>query len=162
MNSFQKVAYLLENNEHMVVSTADKFGKPCWVSPVFYVYDDDYNLYWVSAKDTLHSKNIRENKRVAIVIFGPLSTGESDGVYFDALVKELKIEAEINDAIKILHRRTQPKKYMVSSSNEVKDDAAWRIYKARPKQIFKRLTITDTASGQVVNKREKISLKKEK
>jgi nitroimidazol reductase NimA-like FMN-containing flavoprotein (pyridoxamine 5'-phosphate oxidase superfamily) len=59
---------IIKNNIYLTLATATKDGKP-WISPLFFAYDNDFNLYWVSSKNSLHSKLIRSNPRVAIVIF---------------------------------------------------------------------------------------------
>jgi len=159
MNSVQTVKYLLDSNKHMVISTADISGKP-WVSPVFFVYDSEYNLYWISSKNTRHSQNIRENNRIAIVVFGTIpDSNKNDGVYFDAEAEELSDISKIEDAIKILNEKQQSDKYMITSIDEVSNHASWRIYKAVLKEVSKRVDIIDSESGQVINTREKIDLK---
>src|SRR3990167_10291613 len=106
MNSVQQAKYLMENNEHMTIATADASGKP-WVSPVFFMHDDKYNLCWVSSKDALHSQNIRARAEIAIVVFGKLPNNGVDGVYVDAIASELQMSIEINKAIKMLAKRPQ-------------------------------------------------------
>lgn len=151
---------LIQYNHHMVVATADAQGKP-WISPVFYMYDEHFNLYWVSDKSALHSQNIRHNRCVAICIFGPISQEEEDkihGIYIDAEVSELTDENEITSAASILRQRTQPDKFMIKSLADVAGIAAWRIYKAVPKEISKRRDAIDEVSGQTISIREKIIL----
>jgi uncharacterized protein YhbP (UPF0306 family) len=158
MNSVQIVKYLLENNRHMEVATADKYGKP-WVSPVFFVYDDEYNLYWVSNKDAIHSNNIKENSQVAIVVVGKLPDETTDGVYFDSEAIELQDEFEIKKAMELYIQRKQSDRFMIKSLNDITGDASWRIYKAVPKVISKRANATDEKSGQPITIREKVDLK---
>lgn len=147
-------------NEHMVVATADTGGKP-WVSPVFYAYDENFNLYWVSAKTALHSTNIRNNPRVAICIFGPASSEEADrlhGIYIDAEAQELTDEDEIRHAAHIMQQRPQPDKFMIKSLSAVTGSASWRIYKAVLIEVSKRHDAIDEVSGQTVSIREKVIL----
>ena len=151
---------VIENNYHMVVATADTAGKP-WVSPLFYMYDEDLNLYWVSGKTALHSQNIRSNPRVAVCIFGPATADEPDslhGIYFDAEAQELTDEAELSRAVQIMQQRAQPEKYMIKSLADVTGDAAWRVYKATPHEISKRQDAIDEASGQTISIRKKVEL----
>ena len=77
----EKARKIIENNIYITIATASKDGLP-WISPVYSAHDKDYTFYWISPMDTLHSRLIRENHRVAIVIFdsrAPEGTGE--GVY---------------------------------------------------------------------------------
>ncbi len=158
MDSVDRVKYLIENNNHMIVATSDDNSKT-WISPVFFSYDKAFNLYWVSSKHALHSQNIRKNKRVAIVIFGPVLSDGIDGAYFDADAIELEDEKLIKEAVEFLQKRGQPDKFMIKSMSDVTGDAAWRIYKAIPKQISKREDATDAKSGQAITVRKDVKLK---
>lgn len=52
---------------HMM-SLATVNGDKPWVATVYYVMDDDLNLYWASPADTNHSQQISDNQNVAIAI----------------------------------------------------------------------------------------------
>lgn len=144
----------------MVIATADTDGNP-WISPVFYMYDEGFNLYWVSDKSALHSKNIRSNPHVAISIFGPAPPEDESkihGVYVDAEARELTDETDVSRAAKIMQQRIQPDKFMIKSLADVTGNASWRIYKAVPKEISKRRDAIDEASGQTISVRETVIL----
>jgi nitroimidazol reductase NimA-like FMN-containing flavoprotein (pyridoxamine 5'-phosphate oxidase superfamily) len=152
MNSEQKVKYLIENNIFMVVSTADASGKP-WVSPVGFVYDNKYNLYWVSYKDARHSKNIRSRPEVAISIFGQIPNGGPDGVYIDGKAAELRDDKLIHLAIDLFAtKRPQPERFAVHSVEEVSGDSPWRMYMVSPIEISKRSNTE--VSGRAITNRE--------
>lgn len=127
---------IIESNLYMVVSTANEAGKP-WVSPVFFAYDEAYNLYWVSYTEAEHSKNIRNRKEVAIVIFDSAAPeGQGQGVYFDAEAHELTNPEEIEQAMEVLSARVTKDEFKVKSIAEVTENGVWRIYAARPKEVF--------------------------
>lgn len=162
MDEASVVKNLIKYNQHVVIATASAEGKP-WISPVFYVYDESFNFYWVSAKSALHSKNIRSNAHVALSVFGPSSHDDEvnskiHGVYIDAEAIELNDEAEVGKAAKIMQRRVQPDRFMIKSLSDVTGNAAWRIYKAVPKEFSKRQDAVDEASGQTVSIRKIIAL----
>ena len=160
MNSLEKAKYIIENNDFMVISTADGMGKP-WISPVGFVYDDSYSLYWVSYKEALHSKNIKIRPEVAIVIFGQMPEGDFDGVYIDAEAHELDNEVDIQLGIDLFAaRRPQPSKFVTQSISDVIANAAWRMYKAIPVEISKRSD--DVVNGQAITVREIIDKDKTK
>lgn len=141
----------------MVLSTANIKSKP-WVSPVFYVYDETFSFYWVSSKDAVHSKNIRRNPQVAIVIFGTVPpNGAIDAVYIDAQATELEEPSDIQLAIELLSQRAQPDKFTIKSLSDVTDSATWRIYVAKAKAVYKRSDTIDQASGQAITVREPIA-----
>ncbi len=60
----QKLAQdILDKGYFISLATVDDGGP--WVSDVFYVADENWNIYWVSACETRHSKAIEQNKNVA-------------------------------------------------------------------------------------------------
>lgn len=63
----QNTRTILENNQFVVLSTADKAGKP-WGTPVHFAFDEQ-NIYWVSGDAAVHSQNIFANDKVFLVIY---------------------------------------------------------------------------------------------
>ncbi len=148
---------IVQENIYLTIATASKTGKP-WISPVFFSYDDNYNLYWVSDKNSLHSKLLRNNPQASIVIFNSQAPiGKGDGVYFETIVKELEDESEIKKAVQIYNKRVTKKIFRVKEINEVMNKAIWRIYKATPTKISK-LTEGKIVNGQYVDKRVELHL----
>lgn len=148
---------IIEENRYMTLSTASLGGKP-WISPVFFSYDEQFNLYWVSNKEALHSKLIRTNPQVAIVIFNSQALDrEIDAVYIEATVHELESSEDIDVAVKVLDRRIQKDIFRVKSIQAVTNDAVWRIYRAIPNAVSK-LTEGEYINGQYVDKRVDLAL----
>ena len=56
----------LNGNKHMQLATA-KDGHP-WICTVYFVADDDFNLYWMSARERQHSVEIINDSRVAVTV----------------------------------------------------------------------------------------------
>lgn len=140
----------------MTIATASVDGKP-WISPVFFAYDESYNLYWVSNKNALHSKLIRANGRVAIVIFDSRAPeGEGDGVYFEAIAEEMKNQLELQIAIELLNKRMTVEKFQIDDE-DVAEDGEWRAYKATPIKISK-LTEGRYINGQYIDERAEVKL----
>lgn len=159
MNDIQKIYYLLETCREMVIATVNDSGEP-HISPVFFAYDNNFNLYWVSSKKAVHSKSIRINNQVDIVVFGKLSDGKNDGVYFNAEAYELTNESEISEAIKLLNKKPQSDKFKIKSHDNVVGKASWRIYKAVPHEISKREDAIDEQSGQAITVRKVVDISK--
>ena len=159
MNKYiKKAKEIIKNNIYMTIATASKDGKP-WVSPVFFVYDKSYNLYWVSNKEALHSKLLRGNPQASIVIFDSSATeGQGDGVYFETKVEELSNQKETNDAMELFNKRVTQDEFRIKKVGEVTKSGVWRIYKAIPFRISK-LTEGEFINGQYVDKRVNIKLK---
>ena len=157
MTPSQRAKYLIENNQLMTVATADALGKP-WISTVGYSYDEDFNLYWVSHKDHLHSMNVKSRPQVGIVIFGPITPNDMDGVFFEAEALELENENDIKKGIEVMTKTSQPHKFTIKSKSNVSGDASWRIYRAKPIEITKRANGTDPKTGQAITIRQLVDL----
>lgn len=118
---------------YITIATSTKDGKP-WNSPVYSAFDEEYNFFWASDQNGQHSKNIRENNNVFIVIYdstAPEGTGE--GVYIQAKAYELTDEAEITHALKHLDERVGKKPH---SPNGFLGGMPRRVYKAVPKKVW--------------------------
>lgn len=157
MTPSERAKYIIENVKLMTIATADAKGKP-WASTVGFAYDSSYNLYWVSHKDHLHSRNIKARPQIGIVIFGPVSPNEQDGVYFDAEAFELENEEDITAGMTVMSKLQNPKKFSIRSIEDVRGDASWRIYKAKPREITKRANAIDKSTGQAITIREPVKL----
>jgi nitroimidazol reductase NimA-like FMN-containing flavoprotein (pyridoxamine 5'-phosphate oxidase superfamily) len=158
MKASDKAKLVINTNIHMTIATVDAQGKP-WITPVFYVHDNSYNLYWTSYKESEHSKNIRNNSNVSIVIYGPVPPENNiDAVYMQATVTQLESENEAFPAINILSKHIQEAKFMIKSPSDVLGNAAWRIYKASPQTVSRRTEKGEVINGQYISKRETINL----
>lgn len=153
----EKAKRIIEENLYITIATATKDGTP-WISPVFFAYDKIYNLFWVSNKNALHSKLIRENPHVAIVIFdSSIPEGEGDGVYFGANAHELENEAEIKHAMEVLDKRVTKDEFKIKGIEQVTAEGVWRIYTAIPEKVW--VSDSEFISGQHVDKRVEVRLK---
>lgn len=85
----QKAESILFHNKYMVVSTSDSEGNP-WGAAVFYVLDEKYNFYFLSAIDSLHAKNAMETHKVSLVIFdSTVSLGSYDEVQAEGKISTI-------------------------------------------------------------------------
>src|SRR3989344_4621199 len=87
---------------YITIATSSKDGTP-WNSPVYSAYDEDYNFFWASDQNGQHSKNIKENDQVFIVIYdSTVPEGTGEGVYIQAKAHALTDEKEILKALEVL------------------------------------------------------------
>ena len=95
---------IVNHNKYMVVATAGKSGKP-WAAPVFYTFDSNYDFYFLSAIDSMHAKNIIENRNVALVIYDSNSPiGISQGVQIEGTAAPVQGK-ELDKAIDLYSAR---------------------------------------------------------
>lgn len=148
MKDIEKARQIILDNDYMTIATADLDGTP-WVSPVFFVFDENLNLIWVSNKDARHSILIRKNPRVAIVIFdSKAQEGTGDAVYIEATARELVDGAEIEAGMKVRLKRETCEEFKVKSISDVKDEKSWRMYCASPNKLYK---LSETRIGGQLN-----------
>lgn len=57
--------YLTEKKDMQLATIAD--GKP-WICTVYFVYDDDFNLYWTSGRSRQHSIEILKDPQTAVTV----------------------------------------------------------------------------------------------
>lgn len=148
---------IIADNIYLTLATSSKKGKP-WISPLFFAYDEKYNLYWVSNKNSLHSKLVRQNPKVAITIFDSHAPeGLGDGVYFEASAKELENIRDIEIAITALNKRVTKEEFSIKNIEQITKKGIWRVYKATPTKIWK-LTEGEFINGQNVDRKVEIKL----
>jgi len=117
---------------YATLATVNDAGQP-WNSPVWSFHDEDYTYYWCSWKESQHSRNIRANGKVFIVIYdstAPEGTGE--GVYIQAQAEE------VNDLVQIETILAKRSEFKDGKRNavEFKGEYPRRWYVAKAEQIW--------------------------
>lgn len=108
-------------------------------SPVQYDLDADLNIYWTSDKNSQHSRNVRNNGKVSIVIYDSTApVGKGEGVYFEATATEL------DHTEKIINTKSDIQLHL----DEFQGKAVRRIYKASP--IHAWLNDVEEINGQFI------------
>jgi hypothetical protein len=62
------VAALLREETSLALATTGEDGAP-WVTPLFYIVDDELTLYWLSSANSLHSLNLNRMPRAAVSVY---------------------------------------------------------------------------------------------
>src|SRR3989344_3336518 len=120
---------------YITIATSDKNNSP-WNSPVYSAFDKNYNFYWASWKENQHSKNIKENEKVFVVIYDSTVTeGTGFGVYMRGRARQLETKdaVEIVKSLKLLYSRKSKKP---RKPEEFLGLLPRRIYKFVPEQIW--------------------------
>jgi uncharacterized protein len=68
LNERQTIREFLESQSTLALATVDADGKP-QTAPLFYVSDNEFNLYWLSSANSRHSINLTANPQVAATIY---------------------------------------------------------------------------------------------
>jgi hypothetical protein len=97
---------IIDSNLYMTLGTADEAGRP-WVSPVYYAPAEYTEVFWVSAPEAQHSRNLAARPEVSIVIFdSQVPIGAGQGVYVSAFAAKSKGE-DLDRGIVIFSRRSR-------------------------------------------------------
>jgi nitroimidazol reductase NimA-like FMN-containing flavoprotein (pyridoxamine 5'-phosphate oxidase superfamily) len=128
---------ILQTIKYATLATVTPEGKP-WNSPVASVIDDDLNIYWFSDKEGQHSKNVRANGEVFIVVYdSTVPWGQGEGVYIQARAYELNDPDEIRSARHIKQGSD------TDSPEEFMGDGIRRVYKAMPQKAWMNDDVTE-------------------
>ena len=122
--------HILRTVKYATLATVTSDGLP-WNSPVRFVHDEELNVYWFSNKDSQHSRNVRHNGHVFIVIYDSTVTeGHGKGLYLQATAEELQDTSEVWAARMLIEeplRRT---------AADFQGEAVRRAYKATVRKAW--------------------------
>ena len=150
----EKAQSILSKCMYMVVGTSTKDGKP-WVAPVLYVYDDNYDFYFLSAIDAVHSENITKNPLVPVAIFDSnQKIGVTEGLQLEGKA-EFVGEDEIVKAINLYCQKVFPGSTLPPTKRYKPEE-----YLGASEFRFFKVTLSEAyVTGE--DRRVKINLKKE-
>lgn len=132
-NLSKRAKEIIEQIEYVTIASVSKNGEP-WNSPVFSAYDEDYNFYWGTHKDSQKAQNIRDTGKVFLVIYNStVASGTGEGVYVKATAKELSDPQEIKAAFELLKGRHEAPFWEFEA---VQESGPIRLYRAVPEKIW--------------------------
>jgi uncharacterized protein YhbP (UPF0306 family) len=126
---------IVDRSLYMVVATADRSGQP-WASPVYFAHRDYREIFWVSAPEAAHSRNLVERREVGIVIFdssAPINTGK--GVYISGVAQELPAH-DADEGIAIFSERSASHGGEEWTVDDVREPARLRLYRATAEAVY--------------------------
>lgn len=129
----QKAKDILSKILYITIASSGKENQP-WNSPVYSAFDVDYNFFWASDQNGQHSKNIKENDHIFIVVYDSTAPVGTGGVYIKAKAHALTNETKILEALKVLDSRVGKAKKRDAS--EFLGEYPRRIYKAVPEKFW--------------------------
>ena len=132
--SKQQILDFLVKNKLMSVAT---FGDFPWIASVYYTFDNDLNVYFLSSPTTLHCKQIEINNEVAI------SIADSDqdigalkrGLQISGIAERISDTKKVIHALKIWKQSLGVKDPELTYENMIKQVINGRMYKIIPKRI---------------------------
>ncbi len=111
---------ILQNIKYMTLATICADGSP-WNTPLAPTPSKDLIFRWGSNEDSIHSQNVRNEKRVFVVIYDSTAPeGAGEGVYMKGFAEELD---EYEGTLKMY--RFTPQKIWINGE-EKNDDGSFK------------------------------------
>ncbi|MCL4364566.1 pyridoxamine 5'-phosphate oxidase family protein [Patescibacteria group bacterium] len=128
------VLEFLKDKKLMVLAT---HGDYPWIASVFYSFDKDLSIYFISAPSTLHGKQMENNKKVAAAIVDSHQkpSDAKKGLQIYGTVEQISGINKISYAIRLWKDFLNVQRPDISFENMKKGLYKGRIYKLTPKKI---------------------------
>ena len=124
----------MSDKKLMILAT---YGDHPWIASVFYSYDKDLNVYFISTPTTLHGKHMEKNREVAAAIVDshqkPLDAKK--GLQIFGVVEQISGVNKINYAIRLWKDFLNVERPDITLENMKKGLYKGRMYKLTPKKI---------------------------
>jgi hypothetical protein len=118
---------VLDGNSYVVLATAAGDGTP-WASPVWFAHAGYRELFWVSAPDARHSRNILARPRIAMVVFdSTVAPNTGQAVYMTATAGRVTDPAELERGMAVFSARSAGGEW---GTDRVTAPARLRLYRA--------------------------------
>jgi general stress protein 26 len=120
---------ILEKIQFMHLATISDKGRP-WNSPVWFACDKNFTFFWNSSKEAQHSKNIRNNNNIFVVVS---DYDIKRAVYMEGKAYELDDEAEIKEILEVFYKR---KGKTARPVIDIINESPRRMYKFIPEKFY--------------------------
>ena len=133
-NNFDWTKYLLEcmeSTKYCCVASVDEKG--VWANPVYFAYDEKFNLYFISQMNSRHMQNLKKDPRISVAIYKTEQKGDIVGIYIEGEAKIiLKDKKEIQKAFDVYYERAGKGPDVQGYIN----NPTWLYVKVIPKHIY--------------------------
>jgi len=124
---------IIEKINYITISSVTPDSMP-WNSPVYSAFDEDYNFFWGTHKESQKAKNIANNENIFLVIYdSTVPPGTGEGVYVQAKARQLSDPKEIQHAYETLRDRRPTHFWDPAAFSET---GPIRLYKAVPQKVW--------------------------
>lgn len=77
----------LQSTDYCSIATVDKKG--VWSNPVYFAWDEKFNLYFISQMHSRHMQNLKKNRSIAVSIYKTEQKGDVAGIQLEGSAKIL-------------------------------------------------------------------------
>lgn len=106
MNKFDKSVIFNHLNENKLMSLAT-YDKDPWSAVVYFLFDEEFNFYFLSPTDSLHCKNIASNPKVSLTVADShqKASEEKVGFQMSGVASRVKNIIEVKKVILMWNKR---------------------------------------------------------
>jgi general stress protein 26 len=120
----------MEATDYCSIATVDKKG--VWSNPVYFAWDVDWSLYFISQMPSRHMQNIKNDNRVAVSIYKTEQKGDVIGIQIEGTAQILENIEEKSKANKVYYSR----KGSLEQNEPFIDDPEWLFVKITPESMY--------------------------
>ena len=128
----------LKSTEYCCLGTVDLQGT--WSNPVYFSWDREKNLYFISQPSSRHLQNLVRDSRLSVAIYSTNQStfGDVIGIQLEGHAEILAEAQDIERAYQSYYGRRYPETGISEdhSQKEYLDHPAWQFVRITPKQIF--------------------------
>lgn len=125
----KKAVHILKSNIYFTLATTD--GNVPWATPLFYCLDEDFNFYFISQMESLHTINVMKQSNVSFAVFDSHQPeGEGNGVQGSGTV-EILSGKEIIEGLKYYSTT-----FIKLTPETLSDSALYRLFKLTTNTFF--------------------------
>ena len=157
LDDYKTILNIIMTVPYAVIATTGKNGNP-WNTPVHVAIDDQFNFYWASTKNSVHSLNIQNNTNVFIVVFDSSdSLYEGKGLYIRGIAREITDNDELEFSKECMRKTISPEKLVRSSKPFI---SKRKMFIAEPTQLWINDAVFTEEGRLVEDFRRQIDIKK--
>lgn len=130
----EQVLHFVRQHNFMTVAT---YGDFPWIASVYYSFDKNLNLYFLSDPATLHCRQIKKNPRIAVAIADsrqPVNKLKK-GLQLWGLASQISGERKIVHALSLWKKTLRVRDPELTYANMLKKVVTGRMYRIVPKRI---------------------------
>jgi nitroimidazol reductase NimA-like FMN-containing flavoprotein (pyridoxamine 5'-phosphate oxidase superfamily) len=125
----------MESTEYCCLATVDSKG--VWSNPVYFAWDENFNLYFISQPSSRHMKNIEKDSRIAVSIY---STGQSTfddvaGIQLEGKAQILAEEAAVEKA-RVVYAGRKYSDLKQGEEDPYLHSSDWLFVKITPEHLY--------------------------
>lgn len=128
------VKQFIESRFQMVIATNGEYP---WIATVYYSFDEDLNLYFLSNPVTIHCNQIAKNPKVAVSISDSpqAASAKKKGIQIYGKAEQILEKDEIISALNLWRKTLNVQSESYSYEGMMKNLIDGRMYKITPKKI---------------------------